>query len=582
MPQDGWTLGFIARELNEKLAGGRVDKVTQPFKDMVLMNVRVPGETLRLAVSASPTYTRMHLTDRSYENPEQAPMFLMLMRKHVQGGRVLRVEQMFGDRLLRIDISASDEMGDEKIKSLYFEAMGRHTNLTLVSDGVIVDAVRHVSHDMSRVRVMLPGVPFQMPPRQDKLSGEHLTEENLYERMRGASGRLDKWLADNVSGFSMQTAREFAFRLTGREAPSLDETEDRRALAGRLSRLIEGLGSAPRPVLVVDENGVPIDALPFPFLTVQGEKTEETPTLSEAVDTLFYERDRLQRTQQRQQNLRRMMQNALSRCENRIAAQREELAKAEHMEEMRVAGELLTAFGHMVKKGAETADLPNYYDEDRPFTVRLDAGLSAAQNAQKYFKKYRKANVARRVAAEQILRAEKEKALVEDALFFIDGARTEAEAREVCRPLYDEGILKRPQADRRKKQKETKLKPLSFTLSDGTPVSVGRSGAQNEALLKAAQGSDWWLHAKDMPGSHVIVHTGGKKPSEQTVLEAARLAAYYSRGRGARVPVDAVERRMVKKPSGAPAGFVTFTGNRTLLVDAAESDVKALEAGKNK
>ena len=566
MPLDGLTLGFMARELHDKLAGGRIDKVTQPFHDMLVLLIRNQGENHRLLIAAGPTYTRMHLTQNTYENPQQAPMFLMLMRKHIQGGRILGITQLNGDRLLRIDISALSEMGDPQEKAFYFEAMGRHTNLTLVQNGVIIDAIRHITDDMSRVRTMLPGLPFDMPPAQDKLSPDALTPDALLARFQSQQGRLDKLLADTISGLSAVSAREIAYRLTGQETPLLQQIDNLPLFCHRLADLMLALPGIYAPCLIRGEDGVPMEAFPFPFLTRQGARLESMPTLSQAIDTLYFEKDRHDRMTQRAGALRRTLQNARSRAENRIAAQQDELNAAQHMEGYRVAGELLTAFGHQVDKGADKTELPNYYDNNNPLSIALDPALSAAQNAQKYFKKYRKANVARRMAGEQIEKAQEDLRLIEDALYFLEEAGGSEDLREIRQPLYDSGLLKIPSQDKKNK-KPLKAAPLRFTAGDGTAISVGRSSAQNELLLKTAQGEDVWLHAKDMPGSHVIIHAQGRPVADDTLRQAARLAAWYSKGHGVSVPVDYTLRRYVKKTPGAPAGFVTFTNNKTLLMN---------------
>lgn len=565
MPLDGLTLGFLARELNKALAGGRVDKVTQPFSDMLVLSVRMPGKNLKLLIAAGPSYTRLHLTDRQYENPQEAPMFLMLMRKHLSGARIQGIHQINGDRLIRIDLTALNDLGDEQEKTFYFEAMGRHTNLTLVQGGVIIDAIRHVTRDMSRVRQMLPGLPFVMPPAQEKLAPEAADEATLKKLFENETGRFDKLLSEKIAGLGAVSAKELSCRLTGRETPLMGEL-DMPDLYAKTAALLRGLPALFSPRLLRDEEGVPLEALPFPFIT-QGEG-EGCATLSCAVETLYFERDRHDRMQQRAGALRRLLQNALSRCENRIAAQEEELEAALSMEDDRIAGELLTAFGHSVEKGAKEAELPNYYDGNKLLTIALDPALSAAQNAQKYFKKYRKANVARRMAGEQIKQARAQMDMIEEALYYLEDA--EAELDTVRRPLEEAGILKPAKGEKKNKKPVKEGQPLRFTTRGGFQVLVGKNSAQNMALLRDAQGQDFWLHAKDVPGSHVILRTEGKAPKEEDILEAARLAAYYSKGRGGRVPVDVCLKRYVKKTAGAAMGHVTFTNNRTLLVEGTE------------
>ncbi|MDD4105293.1 MAG: NFACT RNA binding domain-containing protein [Eubacteriales bacterium] len=578
MPLDGLTLGFIARELETVLAGGRIDKIMQPFKDVLVMNIRAGGENHRLFIAAGPSMTRMHLTGYSYENPVQAPMFLMLMRKHLQGGRILRISQLSGDRLLRITISALSELGDEREKHLYFEAMGRHTNLTLVSEGIIVDSIRHVTDDMSRVRTMLPGLPFYMPPAQDKIPPDEATSERLLPRLLSAAGRLDKWLADNVSGLSAASAKEISYRLAGQEKLPIAEIADVEGFCERLSVFLVSLPQRAAPVLLRGGDGIPEEAQPFPFLTTQGFWTQSMPTLSMALDALYYEKDRHDRMAQRAGALRRMLKNAQSRSENRIAAQQEELDEAGHMELYRVSGELLTAFGHQVPKGADKAELPNYYDNNALLEIPLDPALTVTQNAQKLFKRYRKANIARRMAGEQIALAQAELSIIEDALYAIDQVENDQDIRDIRQPLYEAGILKEPRELRKRRKQPEAGAPLRFVSAGGLPISVGKNAAQNEKLLKTSQGDDLWLHAKDMPGSHVILHAQGRDITQEDIHDAALLAAYYSKAHGMSVPVDYTSRRYVRKTSGAPAGFVTFINNKTLLMDATADQVEKLKA----
>lgn len=573
MALDGLTLGFIARELNETLSGGRVDKAQQPEKDMVILMIRAGGHNHRLLINANPTGTRLHLTDKSYESPAAAPVFTMLMRKHLLSGRVTGVRQISGDRLICIDILSNDEMGVAREKKLYFEAMGRHTNLSLVQDGIILDCLRHVTDDMSRVRRMLPGMPYELPPAQDKASPEAAEAGDLLCRLKEEGGRLDKALGACVSGLGAASAREICLRLTGQEQPQLHDINID-AFSKRLATFLRGLQDMAEPRLYMDEHGLPKDALPFPFLTLERERQQPLPTLSEAMDTLYYERDRHDRLMQRTSAFRRSLKTAEERALKKLSIQEEELNSAACMEEYRVAGEMLTAFGHQVPKGAREAQLPNYYDSGM-LTVTLDPALSPAQNAQKYFKRYRKAAVASRVAAEHRENTLREIALIEDAIWAAEQAQTPEDIAEIKEPLRRAGLIRR-EPEPKKKQKERRGEPLRFVSPDGFAILVGKNSLQNERLLKAAQGNDLWLHAKDMPGSHVIVRAEGRDITEEARLCAAKLAAFYSKGKGRQVPVNYTLRKYVKKPGGTPDGFVIFTEERLLIVSCEEYEAKQM------
>ncbi len=577
MALDGLTLGFIARELNDTLSGGRMDKAQQPEKDMVILTVRAGGHNHRLLINANPTGTRMHLTDKSYESPQVAPVFTMLMRKHLLSGRVRGVEQISGDRLLCIDILSNDEMGVAREKKLYFEATGRHTNLSLVQDGIIIDCLRHVTDDMSRVRRMLPGMPYELPPAQDKVPPEAAEADDLLRRLREEGGRLDKALSACVSGLGAASAREICLRLTGQEQPQLHDINIE-VFSKQLTAFLRGLPDMAEPHLYTDEHGLPKEALPFPFLTLDRERQQPLPTLSEAMDTLYYERDRHDRLMQRTSAFRRSLKTVHERALKKLSIQEDEMNSAARMEEYRVSGEMLTAFGHQVPKGAREAQLPNYYDSGT-LKVTLDPSLSPAQNAQKYFKRYRKAAVAGRVAAQHRENTLKEIALIEDALWAVEQAQTPEDIAEIKEPLRRAGLIRR-EAEPRKKQKEHRGEPLRFVSPDGFVILVGRNSLQNERLLKSAQGNDLWLHAKDMPGSHVIVRAGGREVSEQARLCAAKLAAFYSKGKGQQVPVNYTLRKYVKKPGGTPEGFVTFTEEKLIVASCEEHEARAMEAEK--
>lgn len=577
MALDGLTLGFVARELHETLSGGRVDKVQQPEKDMVVIMIRSGGRNHRLLINANPTGTRLHLTDKSYESPLVAPVFTMLMRKHLMSGRVMGVQQLFGDRLICIDILSNDEMGIAREKKLYFEAMGRHSNLSLVQDGIIIDCLRHVTDDMSRVRRMLPGMPFELPPAQDKAAPEQAEEGDILRRLQEQGGRLDKALAACVAGLGAASAREICLRLTGQEQPHLGSIPAE-AFAGQLAALLRALPDMAQPQLYTDEHNLPKEALPFPFLTLERDRQQEVPTLSQALDTLYYERDRHERLMQRSSAFRKSLKTAEERALKKLSIQEEELNSAAKMEEYRVAGELLTAFGHMVPKGAQAADLPNYYD-DGVMTIQLDPAMNPAQNAQRYFKRYRKAAVASRVAAQHKENTLKEIALIEDAVWAMEQAQTAEDIAEIKEPLRAAGIIRR-EGQPQKKQKQKQGEPLKFVSPDGFDILVGKNSVQNERLLKAAQGSDLWLHAKDMPGSHVIVRSDGRAISEQARLAAAKLAAFYSKGKGKQVPVNYTLRRYVKKPGGSPDGFVIFTEEKLLIVSCEEHELQGMQKGE--
>ncbi len=569
---DGLLMGFLAREINAALVGGRVDRATQPDHDLVVLGIRNGGKNHRLLLCATPGYARLHLSEKTYENPAEAPMFCMLLRKHLSGGRFLLAEQLFGDRLLRLRFSAMNEMGDPQEKLLYFEAMGKHSNLSLVEDGVILDSLRHVTLQMSRVRQMLPGQPYLMPPGQDKLAPEEADEDTLRARMAQAGGPLSRFLSDNVAGLGAASAEEIAFRAAGGPDARLGDLNIAQT-ARKLAGFFQGLPDLCEPMLLTDAEGKPAAALPFPFLSLPGALQLPRASLSEAVETLYFERDLANRFSQRAAGLRKALKNAQERLERKLALLEEDILTREEAEELRKKGELLTASLHDVPRGAEEVTLPDYYTGGNT-TVALDRALTPAQNAQRYFVRYRKAHTARKLAGEQRQKAQADLRALEEAQYFLDAAQSVKELAEIRAPLSEAGLLRR-EGGQKGKKKEAPSRPLAYRSPEGFLIRAGRSAAQNEQLLKSAMPDDLWLHAKDVPGSHVLVSAQGQRVPEATLLLAASLAAFHSGARGQTTRVDYTPRKNVHKTPGGAPGQVHYTGEKSLM-----AGMTAQEAGQ--
>lgn len=581
MPLDGITLGFIARELNQQLSCARIERITQPEKDMLLFWVRNNGKNHKLLLSAGPGFARMHLTLGQFINPMEAPMFCMLMRKHLSGGRILSVRQMGGDRVLMLSMESQDELGVMHPYEMYLEAMGRHSNLTLVRDGRIIDAIRHVTDDMSRMRQALPGLPFVPPPVQDKIAPETASPALLREKLSPLTGRLDKALQQCISGLSIVAAKEICYRMTGNEQ-TLIEDVDATALCEKLAAFLLKLPSLQPSMLLTDETGLPADVFPFLYLSYPADSQRPMPSLSEALDAFYDGRDRRNRIQQRSASLKKLIKTHIERSEKKLALQEEELLSAEKMEDYRIMGELLTSQLHLVPKGAQSVQLFNYYDGQQ-LQIPLDVRLSPSQNAQRYFKRYQKARAAVRLAAEQKEKTLRELGILESALCDLEISETEDDLSDIRRVLQESGLIKKD-ADSKKKQPKNprQSSPMRYESRDGVMISVGKNALQNERLTQSARGDEIWLHAKDMPGSHVIIHSEGKPVSDDTLLTAAHLAAWFSKGKGLSVPVDCTLKKYVKKPSGTPTGFVTYTHQKTYQITVSEADIRGIKQLKNK
>ncbi len=565
MPLDGLTLGFVTGELDVKLTGGRIDRVTQPERDELILTIRNGGENHLLLLSASADCARAHLTAQKKTGPLEPPSLCMLLRKHVTGGRVSAIRQIDCDRILEIEIEHYDELGDRATKRLVCEFMGKHSNLIFVGgDGRIIDSARRVTDTMSSVREVLPGLRYERPPAHGKIPFAEVTPEDLASAIRGQGGALWKAVARSVSGISAQTARELAHRATGDAEARLDAC-DPDAAAKAVADALAGLKGELSPRVLRNADQTAADFAAFAFRSRPDLAAELYPTLSEAMDAFYRDRDAAARIRQKSAGIHRVLKTNAERCERKLALQQEALLGSARMDEYRLKGELLTANLHMAQKGMKQVELPNYYEDGMPMVaVELDEKLSPGQNAQRYFKLYQKARNARTLAAEQIEKTSAELDYLNGQLDNLGKCETEAELNELRQELEKLGYVK-PNRNRRQLKQLPPSQPMRFTAASGRTILVGKNNLQNDKLTFTAQPDEVWLHAKDMPGSHVVIV--GEAPDEATILEAARLAAAYSSGStSSRVPVDYTLRKYVKKPSGARPGFVIYTHQRTLYV----------------
>ena len=443
---------------------------------------------------------------------------------------------------------------------------GRYSDLTLVGqDGVIVDAIRHVNSEMSRVRTLLPGDEYQLPPRQEKLTPEEISAETLLERLSGLKMSLSKGLMESVSGMAGLCSKEVCAQIGVEPSAPLDEL-DLPFVCGRLADFFAGLGERFAPVTLYDETGLAQDFFPFPYRSFPEENQKPMESLSRAMDEFYLGRDLRMRMQQKSAGLQRHIKSALERVEKKKSIMQETLRQSDQTEKNRIFGDLLTANLYLMEKGQKSVRVQNYYEEGMPeIEIPLDIRKTPNQNAQSYYKKYRKAKVAEQYAAEQMVQIEKDLLLLENALEDLENCQTTADMGEIRYLLSQNGFL-RPDGNPRKQKKLQEGKPYRFVSPDGTVIEVGKNSIQNDRLTLHARGNETWLHAQGIPGSHVIVHTE-QEPSDATLLYAAKLAAYFSKGRNhPALPVDYTLRKYVKKSANSPAGLVTYINFKTLLV----------------
>ena len=565
MPFDAMFLSAVCDELRQELIGARVEKIQQPARDMVVLQLR--GKA-RLLLSASGNRPRFHVTQASYENPAQPPMFCMLLRKHLAGGRIAAIEQPPAERSVELTLDCTDEMGTPCQKRLILELMGRNSNLILTDgENRILDCMRRVDFEMSEQRQVLPGLFYHRPPRQEgKLTPQELTKPTL-ERLlaqTAAPVHLDRWIVDHVAGISPLIARELAFGFCG-ETDADVLTLDRARLAEALTQ--PSLLQARQPTLLLC-GGRPKDFTYCPIRQYGAYMTARTmPSFSALLDAFYTETEQRERMLQKSQSLRRTVTNLLERTRRKLAVQRKEREASLDRETLRRRGDIVTANLHAMTRGMTVLRAADFYQEDMPeIEIPLRPELSPQQNAARFYKEYNKAKHAEKILAEQIARGEIEEEYLGAVLDELNRAESERDLAEIRAELEAGGYVR--SADRRRQQKQPASRPMRFVSSDGFEILVGRNNRQNDQLsLKTARRDDLWLHIQKFHGTHVIICCAGAPVPDGTITEAAMLAAWYSQAReGQNVPVDVTQVRNLRKPNGAKPGMVVYDRYRTVIV----------------
>ena len=563
MPLDALCLTAVAAELRAAVAGGKIDKLYQPTRDEVVLYVRGQGENVRLLLSANPGHPRANLTTLNRENPEQPPMFCMLLRKHLQGARILELNQPPLERILEFRLETLDELGDRVERRLVLEAMGRSANLLLLDgEGRIIDCIRRVDGDLGRgQRQLLPGLCYRQPPAPDKLNPFTIEPEELRLVLENPLGKeWDKLLLDSFTGLSPLVARELAFRAGG----------DRERLAAELEKLKNNVNeNGLTPYLLVRE-GKPVDFTVLPILQY-GPETESRPqaSFSQMLDEFYERREAADRVRQRGQDLVKAVTSARDRTARKLANQTRELEATRDRERLRELGDILTSNLHAMERGMEVLRVVDFYDpEGREVEIRLDPLLAPQQNAAKYYKDYNKAKTAEQMLTIQLEKGTRELEYLNSVLENLSLAEGERDLQEIRQELVETGYLRRGKTAA-KRQKRVSGKPMEFRSSAGLRISVGKNNSQNDQLTtKLAYKSDIWLHTQKIHGSHVILWLEGGEADAQSLTEAAILAATFSQaGEGSRVPVDYTPVKYVKKPAGARPGMVVYTTYQTAVVD---------------
>lgn len=591
MALDGITTSAIVSELKAALLGGRIDKIHQPLADEIRMSIRGLGSgAKKIIISANSAHPRIHLTESSRENPMTAPLFCMVMRKHIAGGKIIDIVQPNFERIIILRIESSNEMGDITTKNLILEIMGKHSNLILTDEtGRILDSIKRVTHEKSSVREVLPGKEYVFPPSQDKKNPLLAEQADFLFSLHLQEGRrLQEFLYQTYTGISPVMAGEICTRAGLDASDSCQETtleNSERLFAAFEKTMQEVKAEDYYPAIYYQkenqkENNRIVDFAVLKMQQFQGLAAKPFPSVSALLEGFYQERDNAAHIRQKAQDMRKLVTNHIERCVKKKEIQLKTRRETKGMDLWKKKGELLTANIYAVPQGVTTFKTIDYYEESMPeIEIAIDPAKTPAENAQKYFAKYNKAK--RTLAALEIQEKQnnEELAYLESVLNALENAKEDADLSEIRTELAESGFIRR-QAQKKGQPKPKRAKPLRYISSDGYEILVGKSNLQNDELtLRTAEPTDLWMHTKDIPGSHVIIRTNGQSElPEATMEEAANLAAFYSKAKNSSmVPVDYTQRKNIKKPNGAKPGMVIYLTNKTIYITPDEARIQQMK-----
>lgn len=565
MPLDGLFTHAIVHELNTLITGGRITKVHQPYSNEIVLVVRNNGQNHPLLLSAHPSYARAQITYIPYENPQTAPNFVMFLRRYLEGTKIQRIEQVDNDRIINFYVNARDELGDVQEIRVTLEMMGRHSNLFLVRehDNRILELIKHVPADQNRVRSLFPGATYILPPAQNLLDPFESGLDGLASMILDEP--FDNW-AEQIQSTFQGFSRDSALAL----ARAINQDGDHLANARHWLAQFD----KPQPTLFTSANG----RFSYAAFNWQQESAsaQSFDTIGEMLDAYYVGKAERERVNQQAGSLVRVVKNELKKNITKRKKLLNTLSDAENADDLKVKGDLLITYPHLVEKGMTSVQIENYYDNNNLLSITLDPKLNGLKNAEKYFTKYRKLRTAVDFVNEQLALTDAEISYFNNIMAQLDVASPK-DVEDIRIELTTEGYIR---TKKKSKQRPKVSHPDRFESSDGTLIEVGKNNLQNERLsLKQADRRDIWLHVQKIPGSHVIIHDAN--PSEATLVEAAKLAAYYSKARdSANVPVDYLPAGKLRKPNGAKPGFVIFEGQQTLYVTPDAALVSQLKIKK--
>jgi len=585
MAFDGVTIANVVSELKKELMGGRIYKIAQPEEDELLLTIKTMDGQKRLFISAGASLPLIYLTENNKPSPATAPNFCMLLRKHLQNGRIVNISQPGLERIVRIDIEHLDEMGDLCQKTLVTEIMGKHSNIIFCdSEGRIIDSIKRVSAAVSSIREVLPGKPYFIAETQNKSDALTTDYDTFYQNVSSKPQPLFKALYGSFTGFSPILAQELCFRagLDGEASTAAFKEADFYKLYLEFEKIVETIKNEQFTPCIAYEGKKPVEFAAISLnLYDDGHSLISCPSMSGLLETYYAEKNALTRIHQKSADLRRIVQTALERNVKKYDLQLRQMQDTEKREKYRIYGELLNTYGYSAKPGDKSIEVINYYTNE-PLTIPLDETLSATDNAKKYFEKYNKMKRTYEALTELTKEVKEEIDHLESVSAALDIAMQEEDLVEIKEELIESGYIRRRDFGQKNKKGATKKpkitsKPFHYLSSDGFHIYVGKNNFQNDELtFQFATGNDWWFHAKGIPGSHVIVKSeGADELPDRTFEEAARLAAFYSKGRGAdKVEIDYIQKKHVKKPGGGKPGFVVYYTNYSMM---AAGDIEGIE-----
>lgn len=591
MPFDGLVVNALAEDLKEKVLNGKIDKIYQPEKDELMISIRNKSNTYKLLATANSSTARIHISD-SYkkENPITPPMFCMLLRKHLVGGRIVGIGQFDFERILYIDVENYDELKIKRTKRLVVEIMGKHSNIILVDNksNKIMDSIKRIPLSISTIRQVLPGKTYEFPPNQDKLNPlEEIGLNYFSDALSSKTGPVFKSIYSSFQGISPIIAKEIVYRSNieiEKNVSSLESYEIERiwnSFTRLFSQIRKGIFY---PCVFIDKHVDKLIDFSSVKITMYDEySVDEYADMSETVDTYYFQKDSKDRTRQKSSDLRKNISTKLDRANKKLAKQKFEFLKSQEAGKYKHLGELITSYIYMIKPGMKSVKVVNFFSpENNEVEIPLKENLTPSENAQRYFKRYSKLKTASVELAKQIEISESEIEYLENILMHIDNSENPKDIEDIVEELVGEGYVKRNKKTKKNaSRKKSEIELKHFTSSDGFIIYVGKNNKQNDYLtLKFASNEDLWLHTKDIPGSHVIIKRGDREISEIAIKEASFLAAYFSKGKySSKVPVDYVERKYIKKPNGAKPGMVIYENNKTVYVTP--TDEKFADIKKN-